>query len=113
MKIGGFEIIEPVPELRNTYAISMLRPWIDVGRVGTIALKSLENHFGAKELATVNTIMQKTIITDIVPKSLTPNIMPRGFVSPSLAVGKLIPGGASMLGVLMAADPIDPSTAWS
>ena len=50
MKIGGFEIIEPVPELHNTYAISMLRPWIDVGRVGTIALKSLENHFGAKEL---------------------------------------------------------------
>jgi len=50
MRIGTFEIAEPAPELSNTIAIAMLRPWIDVGRVGTLALRKLENHFGAKEL---------------------------------------------------------------
>ena len=50
MKIGAFEVPEPVPNLRNTRAIAMLRPWIDVGRIGTLALKKLEQHFNAKEL---------------------------------------------------------------
>ncbi len=50
MRIGPFGIAEPAPELSNTIAIAMLRPWIDVGRVGTLALRKLENHFGAKEL---------------------------------------------------------------
>jgi len=50
MRIGAFEITEPVPQLQKTYAIGMLRPWIDVGRVGTLALNKLEKHFGAKEL---------------------------------------------------------------
>lgn len=51
MRIGPFKLTEPVPELRNTLAIAMLRPWIDVGRVGTLALRKMENHFGAKEVA--------------------------------------------------------------
>ena len=50
MLIGEFEVVEPVPELKNTCAISMLRPWIDVGRVGTLGLNRLEQHLGAKEL---------------------------------------------------------------
>lgn len=50
MRIGEFEINEPLPELRNIRAVAMLRPWIDVGRVGTLALRKLEQHFGAKEL---------------------------------------------------------------
>ena len=50
MRIGEFEVSEPVPELRNTCAIVMLRPWVDVGRVGTIVLTKLERHLGAKEL---------------------------------------------------------------
>jgi len=50
MRISEFEIKEPVPELRNIRAIAMLRPWIDVGRVGTLALRKLEQHFEAKEL---------------------------------------------------------------
>ena len=50
MRIGEFEVIEPVPELHNTCAIVMLRPWVDVGRVGTLVLSRLEQHFGAKEL---------------------------------------------------------------
>ena len=50
MRIGAFEVIEPVPELVDPCAISMLRPWIDVGRVGTLALNVLERHLGAVEL---------------------------------------------------------------
>ncbi len=50
MRIDEFEITEPVPELHDTLAIGMLRPWIDVGRVGTLTLTKLERHLGAKEL---------------------------------------------------------------
>ena len=50
MKIGEFEIREPVPELRNVRAIAMLRPWVDVGRVGTLVLNRLERFLGAQEL---------------------------------------------------------------
>jgi hypothetical protein len=50
VRIGAFEVAEPVPELRNTCAIANLRPWVDVGRVGTLALRSLEQHMGAQEL---------------------------------------------------------------
>ena len=50
MKIGAFEILDPVPELKEPCAISMLRPWIDVGKVGTMTLNRLERHLGAQEL---------------------------------------------------------------
>ena len=50
MRIGAFEVRDPVPELRDSCAIVMLRPWVDVGRVGTLSLNGLEKHTGAKEL---------------------------------------------------------------
>lgn len=50
MKIGAFELIEPLPELREPHALAMLRPWIDVGSVGTLALSRLESHLQAQEL---------------------------------------------------------------
>ncbi len=50
MRVGDFELIDPVPELHNPVAIAMLRPWIDVGRVGTLTLTKLERHLEAKEL---------------------------------------------------------------
>ena len=40
MRINEFELRDPVPELRRPIAIAMLRPWIDVGRVGTLALNN-------------------------------------------------------------------------
>ncbi len=55
MRVGAFEIAEPVPELQNTCAIAMLRPWIDVGRVGTLVLNKLEARLGAKELGRLAT----------------------------------------------------------
>ncbi len=50
MRISEFEVIEPVPELNRPIAIAMLRPWIDVGRVGTLSLNILQRHMGAREL---------------------------------------------------------------
>ena len=50
MKVGEFELVDPVPEMRNTVAVSMLRPWIDVGRVGTLSLRKLQQYLGASEL---------------------------------------------------------------
>ena len=40
-----------MPELREPHALAILRPWIDVGSVGSMMLEALENHFHAKPLA--------------------------------------------------------------
>ena len=50
MRIGAFEITEPVPELRDPHAFAMIRPWVDVGSVGTLTLSRLERYLGSKEL---------------------------------------------------------------
>ena len=50
MRIGAFEITEPVPELREPHAFAMIQPWVDVGSVGTLTLSRLERYLGAKEL---------------------------------------------------------------
>ncbi len=50
MRIGAFEIHEPVPELREPHAITMVRPWVDVGSAVSIALARLEGHLGVTEL---------------------------------------------------------------
>ncbi len=51
MRVGAFEISEPAPELHDTLAFALLRSWVDVGRVGTLVLSKLEQHFGANEVA--------------------------------------------------------------
>lgn len=50
MRIGAFNLPDPVPELHDTCAIAMLRPWIDVGKVGTLVLNHLADYLSAKEL---------------------------------------------------------------
>ena len=50
MLLGNFEINEPVPNLRNPHLMVVLKPWIDVGSVGTLALETLERHLGAENL---------------------------------------------------------------
>ena len=50
MKLGEFEIAEPIPELRDPHVLAVLRPWIDVGSVGTLTLSRLERHLRAQEL---------------------------------------------------------------
>jgi predicted ATP-grasp superfamily ATP-dependent carboligase len=50
MKVGAFELEDPIPELKEPYAFAILRPWIDVNNVGSLTLTELETQFGAKEL---------------------------------------------------------------
>lgn len=50
MKIGAFELEEPLPELKDTHVLSLLVPWVDAGSVGTMALSKLESHFDSREL---------------------------------------------------------------
>ncbi len=51
MRIGAFELNEPIPELNDPYVFTILRPWIDVNHVGSLILNGLETQFEAKELA--------------------------------------------------------------
>ena len=53
MRLGCFEIIGPLPELKSPHAIATLRPWIDAGNVGTLTLERMEKHFGAVDLGSV------------------------------------------------------------
>lgn len=50
MIIGAFELQEPLPELRNPHVFAMIRPWVDVGSVGTLTLNRLERYLGSREL---------------------------------------------------------------
>ena len=50
MRVGEFEINEPVPELKDPHVLAVLRPWIDVGNVGTLSLERIERHYQAEEL---------------------------------------------------------------
>ena len=50
MRLGSFEVIEPLPDLKSPHAFAILRPWIDAGNVGTMVLNRLEGLFDAKEI---------------------------------------------------------------
>ena len=50
MRLGDFEIPDPVPELKDPHVLAVLRPWIDVGSVGTLSLNRVERHLRAKEI---------------------------------------------------------------
>ena len=50
MRLGEFEFQEPMPDLKAPHVLAVLRPWIDVGRVGTLSLSRIERHLRAKEL---------------------------------------------------------------
>ena len=51
MRIGDFEFVEPLPELKDPHVLAVLRPWIDVGNVGTLSLGRLERHLSSQEVA--------------------------------------------------------------
>jgi PAC2 family len=50
VRVGAFEISEPVPELREPHALAILQPWIDVGNAGTLVLSRLGSQLNAAEL---------------------------------------------------------------
>ncbi len=39
-----------MPELKDPHVLAVLRPWIDVGRVGTISLRRIERHLESREV---------------------------------------------------------------
>lgn len=49
--MGIFELIEPLPNLKTPHALAILRPWIDAGNAGTLALARLEAHYDARMAA--------------------------------------------------------------
>ena len=51
MEIGAFSVQEPLPQLQEPHALAMLRPWIDVGGVGAMALTEMESTLHAEPLA--------------------------------------------------------------
>jgi len=53
VRIGAFEVEEPIPELNAPYVFAVLRPWIDVNNVGTLVLDELETQFEAEEFASL------------------------------------------------------------
>ena len=50
MKVGAFELQDPIPDLRDPHVFVVLRPWVDVGSVGTLSLNLLERLCGAQEM---------------------------------------------------------------
>ena len=54
MRIGGFQLHDPVPECNEPYVLATLRPWIDVNHVGSLVLNELEARFEAAELGTLS-----------------------------------------------------------
>lgn len=50
MRVGSFILDDELPELKEPHALVVLRPWIDAGDAGTLALERLEAKLGAKEL---------------------------------------------------------------
>jgi len=53
VRIGGFQLRDPVPECNEPYVFATLRPWIDVNNVGSLVLNELEERFGATELGSL------------------------------------------------------------
>ncbi|MFW6195590.1 MAG: PAC2 family protein [Chloroflexota bacterium] len=50
MNVGWFDIELPDPPLRSPHALVMLRPWINVGNVGSVVLSRIGNLYGAEEI---------------------------------------------------------------
>ena len=54
MKLGIFDVIDPLPILKNPHAIAVLRPWTDAGNSVTLAVSWLESHLSAEQLGKIS-----------------------------------------------------------
>jgi predicted ATP-grasp superfamily ATP-dependent carboligase len=54
MRIGCFQLHDPVPELHEPCAFACLTPWLDVNGVGSLVVKDLETRLHATELGTLS-----------------------------------------------------------
>jgi len=53
MRFHTFQLNEPIPELNAPHAVAILKPWMDVGNAGTLALSSLKSYLNAAELGKI------------------------------------------------------------
>ena len=53
MKLGMFELVEPLPILNSPHIIAVLRPWTDAGNAGTLTISYLESFLSAKQLGKI------------------------------------------------------------
>lgn len=53
MRLRAFDVVEPVPELKESHALAVIQPWIDVGSVGKLTLSCLETALDGSPLATL------------------------------------------------------------
>ena len=51
MKIGAFEVTDPVPYLNEPHAFAVIPNWIDAGKSASLTLSHMERLFGGKALA--------------------------------------------------------------
>jgi len=51
VRLGAFEITEPVPELNDPHVLAVVQPLADIGNVGSMVLTRLEAQFKTTELA--------------------------------------------------------------
>ena len=70
MKIGHFEFNEAIPDIKESHVIAVLRPWIDVGGVGTLTLSRLERHLRATEIGRLSSPGRFYDFTRYRPRSL-------------------------------------------
>ncbi len=54
MKVGMFDVVEPLPVLRNPHAIAVLRPWTDAGNSATLTVSWLESFLSAEQLSKIS-----------------------------------------------------------
>jgi len=54
MKLGMFDLVEPLPALRSPHAIVVLRPWTDAGNAATLAMSWLESVMSAEQLGKIS-----------------------------------------------------------
>lgn len=48
MKVGAFQIDEPLPALHEPHAFAILRPWIDAGGAGSLTINAIEDRFNTR-----------------------------------------------------------------
>jgi predicted ATP-grasp superfamily ATP-dependent carboligase len=53
VRVGAFELNDPVPILNEPYVFATLRPWIDVNNVGSMVLKEIRKQYDAFELGRI------------------------------------------------------------
>jgi predicted ATP-grasp superfamily ATP-dependent carboligase len=51
MRVGAFELIEPVPQLNEPHALAIIPSWMDAGNSASLSLSFLEQTFEAQEMA--------------------------------------------------------------